>query len=191
MHSALPDNDYVGPKNASKVAEEKQASFTYLSDSSVSVSSSASSLDMPQFSSSKEESIVCSMFSLFFAHFFPQKFFKSLISSFRHVLILLIKSSTPPKAEPFEKESVKQTIDSLLEGICSIGLDCLQNSSRDPVASPVTPAVSRRSQVVAALKWWPLSSSIIKIVEAPLLLKQIYYIIIDDVVSILFPEIST
>lgn len=184
MHSALPDNDYVGPNNASKVYDDKQISFTYLSDSSVSMSSTSSQLQMLKYS--KDESIICSIFSLIFAHFLPQKFFKSLISSFRHVLILLIKSCTPSKPVPFEKESVKQTVDALLEAICSIGLDCLQSRETRTVQE----TVSRRSQVVSALKWWPLSTSIIKIIEEPLLLKQIYYILIDDVVCILFPEIS-
>ncbi|CAG5111267.1 Oidioi.mRNA.OKI2018_I69.chr2.g5591.t1.cds [Oikopleura dioica] len=188
MHSAIPDENYVGPKNAAKVYEEKQASFTYLSESSsLSVSSTSSSLSF-QFNSREDNSLACSLFSLFSAHFFPQKFFKSLISSFRHVLILLIKASTPSKPEAIEKETVKQTIDSLLEGICSIGLDTLQASSSN--TATVTPPPSRRDQAVAALKWWPLSKSIMKIAEAPLLLKQIYFIIIDDVVSILFPEIS-
>ena len=184
MHSALPDNDYVGPKNASKVFDEKQASFTYLSHSSVSLSSTSSQFEMGMFS--KDESIICSMFSLFVAHFLPQKFFKSLISSFRHVLILLIKSCTPSDPAPFDKETVKQTLDPILEGICSIGLDCLQNRETELVQE----TVSRRSQAISALKWWPLSSSIIKIVEQPLLLKQIYYILIDDIVCILFPEIQ-
>lgn len=183
MYSALPDNDYVGPKNASKVYDDKQASFTYLSDSSVSMSSTSSQLEMLKFS--KDESIICSIFSLFFAHFLPQKFFKSLISSFRHVLILLMKSAAPSEPVQIEKESVRQTLDPILEGICSIGLDCLQKRETEPVRE----TGSRRGQAVSALKWWPLSSSIIKIVEEPLLLKQIYYVLIDDVVCILFPEI--
>ena len=99
MHSALPDNDYVGPKNASKVFDEKQASFTYLSDSSVSLSSTSSQFEMVMFS--KDESIICSMFSLFVAHFLPQKFFDpslaNISAGFDGLLVQMSSPSTHPQ----------------------------------------------------------------------------------------------
>jgi hypothetical protein len=186
MKSSIPDPNWTPSFPPQFYEDEKQKSMTHLSQ--LPSSSATNAQNLPEGAPGGNNLLLHSFFNLLMTHYCSSSFFKSLFSSFQRIFITLFANFwiglDSPDAPIID---IREYSDPIIEGIALVALETLNFEKNGEILDD---EAILKEQAEKILNMYPIGTSLFKIMNNKLFMKQLYYTTLNDVILILFPELA-
>ena len=182
-----PDTNWVETESSHKYFEEKEMLSTHLSTPLDPVNTSEAISTSP---TSSNHFLLHSFFNLFSTNYCSRPIFKALFSSFEQIFISIFSNSSFSKSSQNLNQGhddLRPYIDPIIEAIALVSLETL-NAERNEYSAVEVETL--RNQAKRISECYPIGSSLFKILESRILMKQLYYTVLNDVILFVFPELD-
>lgn len=183
LKSAVPDDNWLPANPADLYFTEKDSNSSHLSNAIPTDRNNNSSC----VSLTSRNLLLHSFFNLFLTHYCSAPFFKSLFSSLQRIFITIFSNSSFEPSTNMDNTDIRSYSDPIIEAIALVSLETMNAQSSDSSESELE-MLQKQAENIS--KKYPIGSSLFKIMKSRLLMKQLYYTMLNDLILVLFPELS-
>ena len=187
MSFSQPDTNWVETESSQKYFKEKEVLSTHLSTPLLPVNNPETPSTSPDPS---DNFLLHSFFNLFSTNYCSRPIFKALFSSFEQIFISIFSNSSSFQSSNFEAQGhgdLRPFLDPIIEAIALVSLETLNAERSEYSPSEIQ---TLRNQAKRISECYPIGSSLFKILESRILMKQLYYTVLNDLILFVFPELD-
>ena len=184
LNSAVPDESFIPAYPADGYFIEKSKYTTHLTTDPPLIESPTESSCI---SLNSKNLLLHSFFNLFVTHYCSAPFFKSFLSSLQRIFITFFSNSSffeKPANRRLDRADIRGYADPIIEAISLVSLETMNSESAESDFEIL------QNQAENISKKYPIGSSLFKIMKSRLLMKQLYYTMLNDMILVLFPELN-